>query len=257
MWPPGGLRRAGIASYGYGGTVSHAIIEQYQRDPYHIANVNDVKDNGPQILLLSAPQEKRLALQAETQEQCMRRCCQGRLKYDFSAIANTLANRRSHHDYRVAFVVDDHMTAMENLEAFSKGTLNEGVTQSRVLSSGCGADTTWVFSGHGAQWPEMGHELINDSVFMEVVSPLEPIIVAEMEFSAIEALRSGDFSSSDESQVLTYVMQIGLSAVLQSKGVHPQAIIGHSIGEIAASVVAGCLTAAEGALLVCRRSILY
>ena len=63
--------------------------------------------------------------------------------------------------------------------------------------------------------------------------------------------------SSDKVQILTYVMQIGLAALLKSKGVTPQAIIGHSVGEIAASVAADVLTAREGALIVCRRAALY
>ncbi len=78
-----------------------------------------------------------------------------------------------------------------------------------------------------------------------------------MGFSALQALEFGDFDASDRVQVLTYAVQIGLAALLKSKGLIPKAVIGHSIGEIAASVVAGALTVDEGAIIVCRRTVLY
>jgi 6-methylsalicylic acid synthase len=70
-------------------------------------------------------------------------------------------------------------------------------------------------------------------------------------------LRSGTFEASDEIQVLTYLVQVGLVQVLRSKGTHLEAVIGYSIEEIAASVTAGCLTMEEGTVLVTRRARLY
>ena len=103
----------------------------------------------------------------------------------------------------------------------------------------------------------MGRDLISNPVFNEAISVLEATVQTEAGFSARQALKEGDMESSDKAQILTYVMQIGLAALLKSKGVTPQAIIGYLVGEIAASVVAGALTAREGALIVCRRAVLY
>ena len=103
----------------------------------------------------------------------------------------------------------------------------------------------------------MGHDLILNPVFYEAISVVEATVQTEAGFSALQALKNGDIESSDRVQILTYVMQIGLAAILKSKGVTPQAIIGHSVGEIAASVVANALTSREGALIVCRRAALY
>ena len=103
----------------------------------------------------------------------------------------------------------------------------------------------------------MGQDLILNPAFYEAISVVEAIVQTEAGFSALQALKDGDVESSDRVQILTYVMQIGLAAVLKSKGVTPQAIIGHSVGEIAASVVADALTSREGALIVCRRAALY
>ena len=250
------LRRAGICSYGYGGTVSHAVVEEYPGNSkaFPAPGTRDDRTKKLNILLLSAPQEKRLAGQAEALKSWI---LTGGSKQALASISNTLATRRGHHDYRAAFVVESHEDAAASLKAFSEGAGNAATASSRVLDSKANKEAVWVFSGHGAQWKEMGREMLLDPVFHEVVASIEQIVKTEMGFSALQALQVGDFESSDRVQVITYVMQIGLAAVLYAKGVVPGAVIGHSVGEIAASVVAGALTSSEGAIVVCRRAVLY
>ncbi|PVI03989.1 hypothetical protein DM02DRAFT_208403 [Periconia macrospinosa] len=103
----------------------------------------------------------------------------------------------------------------------------------------------------------MGKELLQDPIFYRTISALENIVQVEAGFSALRALERGEIGDSDRVQVLTYLMQTGLTEVLKSKGIEPQAIIGHSVGEIAASFAAGCITAEEGAIIVSRRAKLY
>ncbi len=249
-------RRAGIASYGYGGTVSHAVIEEYSDNPKPFPAPGNVaqSSSSPTILLLSAPQEKRLAIQAKALESWI--LADGK-QQSLESIALTLATRRGHHKHRVALIVENHEHAADALKAFVEGTPNAETFSGRVLEDDTSKQVVWVFSGHGAQWNEMGQELLSTAVFYETVASIDALVKTEVGFSALEALKNGDFDSSDKVQVLTYVMQIGLAAVLKSKGITPQAVIGHSSGEIAASVVAGTLTAEEGALVVCRRAVLY
>lgn len=249
-------RCAAICSYGYGGTVAHAIIEGHSKGSQYSseAEESDEASTFPTILLISAPQDRRMAVQAAKQASWI---SSGGREYNLRTIATTLAMRRGHHDYRAAFVVDSHDDAVNSLTAFSNGSVNAWTAQDRVLDSGANRGTVWVFSGHGAQWKEMGQDLLHDPVFRQAVAALDRIIKSEMDFSAIQALEDGDFDCSDKVQVLTYTMQIGLSAVLRAKGLKPQAVIGHSVGEVAASVAAGALTADEGALLICKRATLY
>lgn len=271
--PAGGHgRRAAICSYGYGGTVSHAIVEQpeytynmastgadLQRGDGHAGSTRRQKE-GPVLLVLSAPQEKRLAPAANALAKWL--LSPKAEKASLSAIANTLALRRAQHNYRATFVVESHEHAAQVLEAFAKGRQQEhesAISQGVVLGTGVSNGVVWVFSGHGAQWEKMGTELMRSSVeFREAVRALDPITRAESGFSATEALERGGFTDrSDRVQVMTYVVQVGLAAVLRSKGLAPSAIIGHSVGEIAASVAAGSLTPEEGALVVTRRAELY
>ncbi|KAF2205968.1 6-methylsalicylic acid synthase [Delitschia confertaspora ATCC 74209] len=245
-------RRAAICSYGYGGTVSHAVIEEYK--PLIFPSETSDSRRLPQVLILSAPQEKRLAQQATTQSAWI--SVEGKHD-DLAAIATTLTTRRGHHDYRAAFVVESHDDAAQALKAFTDGSATEWTSSARVLGNDTSKDVVWVFSGHGAQWNDMAKELIHNPVFYETISSIDQIVQKEMGFSAVHALETGQFESSIEVQVLTYTMQVGLNAVLRSKGMTPDAVIGHSVGEIAASVAAGCLTPEEGALIVTRRAKLY
>ena len=246
--------RAAICSYGYGGTVSHAVI---QAAPITVNSPEElvIEDNEPTILLLSAPQEKRLPADAKTLGAWMAEDGKG---MPLASIASTMATRRAQHDCRAAFIIDSHAKAAELSEKFATGGSSGDIITGRILGKNEKTGAVWLFSGHGAQWLAMGKELLADEPLLrETVEFLEPIIQAEAGFSALHALTNEDFESSDKVQILTFVMQVGLAAILASKGVRPSAVVGHSLGEIAAAVIAGTLTIAEGALVVCRRAVLY
>jgi 6-methylsalicylic acid synthase len=246
-----GPRRAAICSYGYGGTVSHAIIEQ-SAQPFLPTQESDGR---PTLLLLSAPQGKqRLVIQSAAQAEGI--CSNGKSE-NLRAIASTLSKRRAHHDYRAAFVVSSHTEAAEILRSFSQGIETEWSSQGRSFDSNVSKAVVWVLTGHGAQWAKMGLELLEDPLFYHNLAPLDLIVKQELGYSAIDSLRSGTFEASDEIQVLTYLVQVGLVQVLRSKGTHLEAVIGYSIEEIAVSVTAGCLTMEEGTVLVTRRARLY
>lgn len=246
-----GPRRAAVCSYGYGGTVSHAIIEQ---SPQTLAAPTK-DDDRPTLLLLCAPQGKqRLAVQTAALAEWISVAGQGE---SLKTIAATLAQHRAHHDFRAAFVVSSHTEATNILTSFSRGVEDGGAIQGRTLENNVNKDLVWVFSGHGAQWPAMGKELLGNPSFYNAIASLDRIVIDELGYSAIECLNTGSFEASDQVQVLIYLVQIGLIEVLKAKGVRPQAVIGHSVGEIAASVTAGCLTPEEGTIIVTRRARLY
>ena len=256
-WPSNDDNRcAAICSYGYGGTVSHAIIEGHSQERQYLfeAEGGDETSTFPNVLLMSAPQERRMAIQAAEQASWI---ISGGKEHDLRTIATTLAIRRGHHKYRAAFVVESHEDAAKSFNTFANGSVNEWTAQDKVLDPGANKGVVWVFSGHGAQWKDMGSNLLHDPLFRQAVAALDHIVESEMGFSAIQVLGDGDFEASDKVQVLTYIMQIGLSTILRARGLTPQAVIGHSVGELAASVAAGALTSEEGALIVCKRAKLY
>ena len=143
------------------------------------------------------------------------------------SIAATLATRRGHHDHRAAVVASDIISACHSLDSLAKGSSNPSVILGQSLGAKASKGAGWVFSGHGVQWSNMGQELLkHDKAFYTAVARLEEIIHQKASFSPLAALESGDFSSSDQVQVLTYVMQIGIAASLFSKGASPNVSVG-------------------------------
>lgn len=257
-WPknledPTAPRRAAVCCYGYGGSVCHAIIEEPPALKSTGHNSIDISSPAlPVTLVMSAPQEKRLSIAASALAEWL--SSQGQSE-NLVEIARTLAQRRTMHDYRASFVVTDHEDAICALTKFSNGVRGQWVTSNRTKSSR--KSVVWVYSGHGAQWQDMGKSLVNNPNFRSAIDEIEPVIQREATFSVLESLERGDLGDTAKIQILTFAMHIGLTALLKSHGIEPQAIIGHSVGEIAAAVVAGCITATEGAIIVSRRAKLY
>jgi 6-methylsalicylic acid synthase len=252
-WPECDKKRAAVCCYGYGGSVCHAILEEA---PMLFTGRAELASPSNQsvTLVLSAHQEKRLTNHAASLAQWL--ATDGQPE-SLSSIARTMALRRTAQDYRAAFVVSTHDEAIRALNDFAVGKASQRTISNRIIGNGGRNNVVWVFSGHGAQWPDMGKELLHNSVFCNAVAAVEAVVGEEMNFSILEALESGQLGGSERVQVLTYAIQIGLTAVLMSQGIEPQAIIGHSVGEIAAAVAAGCLTVEEGAIIVSRRAKLY
>ncbi|KAF2969744.1 hypothetical protein GQX73_g3823 [Xylaria multiplex] len=256
-WPKSeGPKRAAVCCYGYGGTVSHALIQEAPKCIFE-NGTNATGSVGSVILTLSSPQKKRLFEHSRRLAEWL--SSPDGEKHSLSDIANTLAQRRSHHDYRAAFVAETREGVISALNDFAADPQrdNHNTVQRRVLGSSVDARVCMIFSGHGAQYKAMGVELLQNTTFLRTVTGLDRIVQKEAGFSAVGSLQTGDFETADRVQILTYIIQIGLYDVLLSQGLVPQAVIGHSVGEIAASVVAGCLTRQEGLLIVTRRAKLY
>lgn len=167
------------------------------------------------------------------------------------SIGRTLA-RRPHLAERavVAAAAQDELAA--GLRQLARGQPGSHLIRGRA--AGRGEGLVWVFSGHGSQWPGMGRELLGEPAFESVIDALEPIFAAEIGFSPRQALRGGDFGDVARAQTMIFAMQAGLAALWRSYGVSPAAVIGHSVGEIAAAVTSGTLSLQDGGRLICRRS---
>ena len=114
----------------------------------------------------------------------------------------------------------------------------------------------WVFSGQGSQWSRMGAGLLaTEPVFAATVAAMEPLIARESGFSVTEAMSAPHtVTGIDRVQPTMFAMQVALSETMKSYGVRPGAVIGHSLGEAAAAVVAGALSLEDGLRVICRRS---
>lgn len=168
------------------------------------------------------------------------------------SVGHTLALRCSHLAERAVVVAASQDELAAGLRKLAAGERDTRLVVGRAASAGAGL--VWVFSGHGSQWSGMGRELLFEPPFATVIDDLEPVFAAEIGFSPRQALRSGDFQDVARAQTMIFAMQVGLAALWRSCGVSPAAVIGHSVGEIAAAVVSGTLSLNDGGRLICRRS---
>ncbi|MCM3925946.1 acyltransferase domain-containing protein, partial [Frankia sp. AiPs1] len=141
------------------------------------------------------------------------------------------------------------------LRAFAAGRPAPNVVTGTTVA-GVPRDTVWVFSGQGSQWAGMGRDLlVVEPAFAAAIAEVDPLIRAEAGWSVLDALRAGEeLAGCDRIQPVLFAVQLGLAALWRAHGVRPAAVIGHSMGEVAAAVVAGALSVADGVRVICRRS---
>lgn len=238
-------RRAAVCSYGYGGTIAHVLLEEAPP----ISPLATPKDAELTVCPLSARSQARLSKQAEALADHLRDS-----GHAVDRVASTLWTRRSHEPTRAAVVADGGKDLQAGLRALAAGQRDPRVVTGAVVP-GADRGAVWVFSGHGSQWAGMGAELLrSEPRFADVIDAIEPIFRSELGFSPREMLNNNELGGTDRVQALTFAVQVGLAAVLRDRGVQPAAVIGHSVGEVAACVVAGVLTLEEGAAVACFRA---
>lgn len=239
-------RRAAVCSYGYGGTIAHVLLEEA---PSGDRAETAAAAAAPAVIPLSARSAARLTRQATALANHIRASADS-----VDEVAAALWTRRSHEPVRAAVVAHDNAELVTGLEALAEDRRTPSVVTGSVLA-GAADGAVWVFSGHGSHWPGMGRELLAaEPAFAAVIDAVEPVFNAELGFSPREALRTGELGGTDRVQALTFAMQVGLAAVLRARGARPAAVIGHSVGEVAANVVAGVFDLAHGAAVACYRA---
>lgn len=260
-WPTGDQqpRRAAVSSYGVSGTNVHAILEQA---PVEQAPEQDSEAAAPEQIPAERAAGSEMApllfALSSTSADELRRTA-GRLAdwvqaHDEVALPDlgyTLACRRAHRPVRTAVIAGSRSELTQALREVADG---DTPYQAAVGQDDRGP--VWVFSGQGSQWAQMGAQLLaTEPVFAATVAQVEPLITRESGFSVTEAITSPQISTDiDRVQPMLFTMQVALAATMKAHGVRPGAVIGHSMGEIAAAVVAGALSLEDGVRVICRRS---
>jgi phthiocerol/phenolphthiocerol synthesis type-I polyketide synthase B len=240
-------RRAGISSFGFGGTNAHAIIEQA---PAAVPVLREA-DPAATTLVVSAKTPERIASMAGALAEWM---ADEGAAVRLADVAHALNHHRERHAQFATVCARDRADAITRLHALAEGRHAEGVVGPH--DGPCRPGTVFVYSGQGSHWAGMGRQLLADEpVFAEAIADLEPDFVEHVGFSLQQVIAGGEPVSGD-SQVQPVLMglQLALTELWRSYGVHPDAVIGHSMGEVTAAVVSGALTVADGLRVVAIRS---
>ncbi|GEB47945.1 sulfolipid-1 biosynthesis phthioceranic/hydroxyphthioceranic acid synthase [Streptomyces cacaoi] len=250
-WPARGNtpRRAVVSSFGMSGTNVHAVLEQA---PETAADSPPPSPGEPESLFFPVSSTsveelrttaRRLAEWAEESD--------GRVAA--RDVAYTLARRREHRSVRAVALAPDLSALAGRLRELA----DDGVLRP-IVAPGQHRGPVLVFSGHGSQWAGMGRELLaREPGFAAAVAEAEPLIAREAGFSVTEAMCGDEtVTGMERVQPVLFAVQLGLAAALRAHGVVPGGVIGHSMGEVGAAVVAGALSLEDGVRVICRRSAL-
>lgn len=236
--------RAGVSGFGFGGTNAHVILEEApaQETTVHPAVVRTFP--------LSDTSDDRVRDHAALLAEWLP--AQDGVK--LADLARTLHRRAGRGRARAAVAARDRAGLIEGLTALAEGRPHAGVVTGSAL--GMPGRPVWVFSGYGAQRPGMAQRLLEEEpAFAEAIDDLDGLFAEEGGpdlWSLLEEGRKPD-GPADTMPVL-FAVQIGLARMWKAYGVTPGAVVGHSMGEVAAAVVAGALTLEDGVRVICRRS---
>jgi acyl transferase domain-containing protein/acyl carrier protein len=247
-WPAAGFpRRAGVSSFGFGGTNAHVVVEQAPAiDP-----VASQPEPAVTTLVLSGKTSQRLASWASTLAEWM----EGPgAAVECADVAHTVNHHRARHGVFATVCARERGAVVAGLRALAAGQPAEGVVGPHA--GPCEPGRVFVYSGQGSQWAGMGRLLLaEEPAFAAAVAGLEPDFVEQTGFSLQQVLAGGETVVGIERiQPVLVGVQLALTALWRSYGVEPDAVIGHSMGEVSAAVVAGALTAAEGLRVIATRS---
>ncbi|MGH3382876.1 MAG: acyltransferase domain-containing protein, partial [Actinoallomurus sp.] len=177
---------------------------------------------------------------------------------DLAGTGTALLRSRALWEHRAVVLAADAGQAVAGLRGVERGTAAPDVVTGVADPAGSGR-VVWVFPGQGAQWDGMGRELWDtEPVFAAKMAACERALAPHVGWSLSDVLRRAPGAPSlarvDVVQPVSFAVMVSLAALWESCGVRPDAVLGHSQGEIAAACVAGALSLADAARIVAVRS---
>ncbi|WP_420574974.1 amino acid adenylation domain-containing protein [Kordia sp.] len=233
--------RAGISSFGIGGTNAHIVVEEF------VTEESEIQTDTNQVFVISAKTQEALKLQKENLLQFV----EENEEMSVANIAFTLQTGRKSFSQRASFVVNsinDLKEKLQNAQQVTYGAVKEG--KKKVI---------FMFPGQGTQYLNMGRDLYKaGGIFAEVMDMCFEIVQKQHHKNLKELVftKSKDASvinQTKNTQPLLFIIEYALAKQLQHFGIQPDAMIGHSIGEYVAACISGVLSLEDALKLVVLR----
>ncbi|MGW5355761.1 SDR family NAD(P)-dependent oxidoreductase [Streptomyces sp. NPDC004031] len=254
-WPETGRpRRVGISSFGASGTNAHLVLEQAPAEPEFTPGADGTGELVPWVLSGRDPQALRD--QATSIGGWLEAAG---AQAPVADVGRALATTRATFEQRAVLLGRDRADFAAALEALAGGLPHAGlVTAAGAVTSG---GTVWLFSGQGSQRSGMGAELharfpVFAEAFDEVCALLDPHLHHPLRDVVFDPAHAELLDHTTYTQAGLFALQIALAKLLTTMGLRPDAVAGHSIGEITAAHIAGVLTLEHAAHLVATRATL-
>ncbi|MDX1892074.1 type I polyketide synthase [Mycolicibacterium sp. 050158] len=243
-------RLAGVNSFGFGGTNAHVVLAE-PPTPAIEAATDAAEQAAPTVLPVSARSEEALVATAQRLADHLR----AHPDLSLADLGYHLSRRRSHLSHRVALIADGIDDARDQLEdlAAGGGRLAAARTPSQTPR------LAFVCTGMGPQWWRMCRDLLDtDSRFAESIRRTDRELSRYTDWSLLEELRRDQadsrMSETEIAQPANFAIQVALAAQLAHYGIRPDAVVGHSAGEVAAHHLAGLLTFEQAVYVIFHRS---
>ncbi|MBT1698182.1 alpha/beta fold hydrolase [Fulvivirgaceae bacterium PWU4] len=249
-WPAkkGETLKAGINSFGWGGTNAHTVVEEYRQPSYTPAAKHQT---GMYCLPVSAQTEGALKAYVKRYADMLRAIPEQAVN-DFCVAAALRKPSLSHRAFFSAKTKEELLNALEGFvpDADSSTVNSIPLQHHRVVM---------VFPGQGAQWIGMGRDLLaKEPVFRQAIEACDNAFKPHTGWSLVRLLTTTSeesrLSEIDVIQPALCAIQVALARLWMSWGIQPQALVGHSMGEVAAACISGAIDLHQAALIICTRS---
>jgi acyl transferase domain-containing protein/NADPH:quinone reductase-like Zn-dependent oxidoreductase/thioesterase domain-containing protein/SAM-dependent methyltransferase/acyl carrier protein len=240
----------GVNSFGFGGTNAHVVLEAAPPsapDPPAI----EPRAVRPCVLPISARDEAALGRAVDAHRELVRA-----MQPTLSDVCAAAGARREHHAQRLAVIGRSIAEVDRRLAAWRRDGTAAGVVAGR---GGASAPLAFVFTGQGAQWWGMGRQLLEREPVVrqtieEIDAHLRPLTGWSLREEMLRPSSESRLERTDVAQPAIFALQAALVELWKSWGITPAAVIGHSVGEVAAAHTIGAYTLAEAAELIAHRS---
>ncbi len=286
-WNSDHSRLAGINGFGYGGANAHVLLEQapegatgamhyqsqmhyqgqmhYQSQPpskfgtapAHVEEGNAEHFSAPVLLPLSARSRPALLARVNQLADWLET---GGADHHLAEVAGYLAHRRSHYAIRATVTAASFPEMIAELRGLAANALTESPTESMedFSANKLARGAAFVCCGQGPQWWAMGRGLLKYSpTFRKAIKRCDAEFLKYGDWSLMRELTRDEAESRMQktsiAQPSIFAIQIALAAVWESWGVRPTALVGHSVGEIAAAFLAGALSWEDAACVAFHR----
>jgi phthiocerol/phenolphthiocerol synthesis type-I polyketide synthase C len=240
----------GVNSFGFGGANAHVVLQSH---PSEASVGQDATPSMPPLVLSARSAQ---ALQTLAGEYAGR--LSGLSVPEYYQLAYSACFHRDWLTQRLLVTADSPSALAARLADFGSGRseAGAGLTSLSVPVSGQGA--AFVYSGNGSQWFAMGKALLDAPVFKAAVAEVDAYFqpLAGYSLAAELAGEHGEdrLELTEIAQPALFAMQVGISAMLHERGIRPQAVTGHSVGEVAAAWAAGILSLPDAVQVIYHRS---
>ncbi|NUP44261.1 MAG: acyltransferase domain-containing protein, partial [Streptomyces sp.] len=258
-WPAGDRRRrAGISSFGISGTNAHLILEEAPPRP----DTDDAADTAntpqrPEGTAVPWVVSARGAASLRTQAAALAEHMAARPDVPVDDIGWSLATTRSPLDHRAVVLGADREELSARLADLAEGRTHPDVTRASAPARLGGS--AFLFTGQGSQRPGMGAQLYRAypafaAAFDEACAALDPHLgrsLRELVFAPTEG--ASPLDATEVTQAALFAVEVALYRLVESFGVVPGYLAGHSVGELVAAHIAGVLSLPDAARLVAAR----